>query len=303
MDTLNFHHLRYFWMVAREGGLVQAGKVLRLSHPTLSAQIHALEDQLGEKLFEKVGRKLALTDAGRLAFRYAEEIFGLGRELADAVQGRATGRSPRLEVGVADVLPKLVVRRLLQPALALPEPVRLVCREGTFDRLLADLSRHALDLVIADSPVPSGSLVRAHHHLLGESGISFFGTPALVAGRRRGFPRSLDGAPVLLPAESLAQRRALEQWFDRHGIRPRIVAEIEDAALLKTFGADGAGLFPAPAVVAEEVEAQFGVQLLGAAEGVTERFFAISAERRLANPAVLAITRAAHRELFAPHRG
>jgi LysR family transcriptional activator of nhaA len=299
MDTLNYHHLRYFWIVAREGGLVQAGKVLRLSHPTLSAQIHALEDHLGEKLFTKVGRRLALTEAGRLAYRYAEEIFGLGRELAEAVQGKVVGRQARLEVGVADVLPKLVVQRLLAPALALPAPVRLVCREGSFDRLLADLSRHAVDLVLADSPVPSGSAVRAHHHLLGESGIAFFGTPALVGPRRRGFPGSLDGAPMVLPAESLAQRRALNAWFEKEGVRPRIVAECEDAALLTTFGGDGAGLFPATAVVAGEVEAQYGVQLLGAAEGVVDRFYAISIERRLANPAVVAITRAAHQELFA----
>ncbi len=301
--TLNYNHLRYFWVVAREGGLVQAGKALRLSHPTLSTQVHALEDHLGEKLFTKVGRRLVLTEAGRLVYRYAEEIFGLGRELAEAVQGKVAGRQARLEVGIADVLPKLVVQRLLQPALAVPEPVRLVCREGSFDRLLADLSRHALDIVLADSPVPSGSAVRAHHHLLGESGIAFFGTPALVGPRRRGFPGSLDGAPVLLPTESLAQRRALNQWFDRHGVRPRIVAEFEDAALLMTFGADGAGLFPAPAVVAAEVEAQHGVQRLGAAEGVSERFYAISVERRLANPAVVAVTRAAHEELFAPRRG
>jgi LysR family transcriptional activator of nhaA len=303
MQTLNYNHLRYFWVVAREGGLVQAGKVLRLSHPTLSAQIHALEDALGEKLFTKVGRKLALTEAGRLAFRYAEEIFGLGRELVEAVQGKVVGHQARLEIGIADVLPKLVVQRLLQPALALPEPVRLVCREGSFDRLLADLSRQALGLVLADSPVPSGSAVRAHHHLLGESGIAFFGTATLAGARRRGFPGSLDGAPVLLPAESLAQRRALNQWFERHRVRPRIVAEFEDAALLMTFGAQGAGLFPAPAVVAREVGEQYGVQLVGEAEGVAERFYAISVERRLADPAVLAITRAAHQELFAPRRG
>ncbi len=184
MDTLNYNHLRYFWVVAREGGVVQAGRALRLSHPTLSAQVHMLEDQLGEKLFTKVGRKLVLTDVGRTAYRYAEEIFGLGRELVDAVHGKGGGRQVRLEVGVADVLPKLVVSQLLQPALGLADPVRLVCREGSFDRLLAELGQHALDIVIADSPVPSGSAVRAHNHLLGESGFGFFGSAALVAPRR-----------------------------------------------------------------------------------------------------------------------
>ena len=299
VDTLNYNHLRYFWVVAREGGVVQAGRALRLSHPTLSAQVHMLEDHLGEKLFTKVGRKLVLTDVGRTAYRYAEEIFGLGRELVDAVHGKGGSRQMRLEVGVADVLPKLVVSRLLQPALGLPDPVRLVCREGSFDRLLAELGQHALDIVIADSPVPSGSAVRAHNHLLGESGIGFFGSAALVAPRRKGYPGSLDGAPVLLPAENLSVRRSLNQWFDRHGVRPRIVAEFEDSALLKAFGADGLGLFPAPVVVAKQVEAQHETQLLGVAEGVVERFYAISIERRLVNPAVLAITRAAHEDLFA----
>jgi LysR family transcriptional activator of nhaA len=302
LQALNFNHLRYFWVVAREGGLVQAGKVLHLSHPTLSTQIHALEDALGEKLFTKAGRRLALTEVGRVAYRYAEEIFGLGNELVDAVQGRAAGRPAKLVVGVADVLSKLLVRRLLQPAVAASETVRLVCREGSFDRMLADLAQHALDVVIADSPVPSGSAIRAHTHLLGECGVALFGSAALVGPRRRGFPGSLDRAPVLLPAESLSLRRALNQWFDRHGIRPRVVAEFEDAALLNTFGADAVGIFPGPAAVAGEIEAQYGVQLLGIAEGVSERYYAITVERRLANPAVLAITRAAHQEVFAGRR-
>jgi LysR family transcriptional activator of nhaA len=297
LETLNFHHLRYFWVVAREGGLVPAGRVLRLSHPTLIAQIHQLEDQLGEKLFSKAGRKLALTEVGRVAFRYADEIFGLGRELVDAVQGRAGRAPPRLDVGVVDALPKLVVRRLLQPALALPAPVRLACREGPFAGLLAALAQHELDIVIADSPVPSGSPIRAHHHLLGGSGVGFFGTPALARAHLPGFPGSLDGAPFLLPAEHLTLRRSLDQWFQARALRPRLVAEFADSALLKAFGADGAGLFPAPLAVAKEVERQHHVRLLGPADGVTERFYAISMERRLQNPAVLAITRAAHQSL------
>jgi LysR family transcriptional regulator, transcriptional activator of nhaA len=298
-ETLNYHHLLYFWVVAREGGLVPAGKVLRLSHPTLSAQIHALEDQLGEKLFSKVGRKLVLTDVGRVTLRYAEEMFGLGRELVEVVQGKSSGRLLRLDVGVLDVLPKLAIRRLLEPALRLPEPVRLVCHEGGFDRLLADLSEHALDIVVADSPVPSGASVRAHHHLLGECGVSFFAAPALARAYRSGFPGSLGAAPVLLPAESLSLRRSLNQWFDKHGIAPRIVAEFEDSALLEVFGAEGVGVFPAPAAVEKEVEARYGVACLGRADGVVERFYAISVERRLKNPAVLAILHAAHHHVFA----
>lgn len=298
MEWLNYHHLLYFWTVAREGGLVQAGKVLRLSHPTLSAQIHALEDRLGEKLFVKVGRKLTLTEVGRVAFRYADEIFGLGRQMVDAVKGRSSGQPLRLAVGIADVVPKLVVRQLLQPALTLPEPVRLVCSEDGYERLLADLALHLIDLVISDAPVPSGSSIRAFNHLLGESGVTFFGTSALVKRYQRGFPGSLDGAPMLLPLETVTLRRSLDHWFDKHQIKPFIVGEFEDSALMKVFGGDGVGLFPAPTVVAEKVVAQYGVRILGRAEEVRERFYAISVERRLKNPAVIALTEAARHELF-----
>lgn len=297
-EWVNYHHLLYFWVVAREGGLVPAGKVLRLSHPTLSAQIHALERHLGEKLLAKVGRKLALTEVGRVVFRYADEIFTLGREMVDTVKGRSTGQPIRLEVGVVDVVPKLVVRRLLEPALALPEPVRLVCHEATYDKLLPDLALHALDIVIADAPVPSGSSVRAFNHLLGETSVSFFAVKSLASSMKRRFPASLDGAPVLLPLENSALRRALNQWFDRNDIRPRVVAEFEDSALLKVFGADGVGVFTAPTVVADEVCRQYGVSVLGHAPEVKERFYAISVERRLKHPAVVAITDNARQDLF-----
>jgi LysR family transcriptional regulator, transcriptional activator of nhaA len=302
MAWLNYHHLFYFWTVAREGGLVPAGKVLRLSHPTISAQVHALEAQLGEQLFEKVGRRLALTELGRVVYRYADEIFSLGREMVDTLKGRATGGPLRLDVGIADVVPKLVVQRILAPATALDTPVRLVCREDRSERLLADLAVHTLDLVIADAPVPPGSNVRAFTHLLGESGVSFFATPALAASLRRGFPRALDGAPMLLPLENLTLRRALNQWFDTHGIRPRVVGEFEDSALQNVFGADGAGVFPAPTVVADEVVRQHGVVPIGRTDAVRERFYAISVERRLKNPAVLAISTAARRALFTTRR-
>jgi LysR family transcriptional activator of nhaA len=298
MDWLNYHHLRYFWTVAREGSLVAAGKVLRLSHPTLSAQIHALEDQLGEKLFVRVGRRLALTEMGRVVYRYAEEIFSLGRDMVDTVKGRASGQPLRLDVGIADAVPKLVVRRLLQPALSLPEPVRLVCYEDAYEKLLADLALHTLDIVISDAPVPPGSSVRAFNHLLGETGVSLFGTKSLASTYRRGFPKSLDGAPWLLPLENLTLRRSLNQWFDRHDIKPRIVAEFEDSALLKVFGADGVGIFPAPTVMESDVIRQYGVRVLGRAPEVRERFYAISVERKLKNPAVVAISDAARHEIF-----
>jgi LysR family transcriptional activator of nhaA len=302
LEWVNYQHLLYFWVVAREGGLVPAGKLLRLSHPTLSAQIHALEGRLGEKLFTKVGRKLALTDVGRVVFRYAEEIFTLGREMVDTVRGRSTGQPLKLDVGVVDVVPKLIVRRLLQPAMSLPEPVRIVCYENSYEKLLADLTLHTLDIVIADSPVPSGSSVRAFNHLLGETEVCLFGTKSLASTFRKGFPKSLEGAPMLLPLESSPVRRSLNQWFARHGVRPKIVAEFEDSALLKVFGADGIGLFPAPAAVEDEVCRQFGVQLVGRAPEVKERFYAVSVERRLKNPAVVAITETARHEVFASGR-
>ena len=298
MSWLNYHHLLYFWVVAREGGLVPAGKVLRLSHPTISAQIRTLEEQLGQKLFRKVGRKLELTEVGRTAFRYADEIFSLGREMVDVVKGNAAGQHARLEVGIADVVPKFIVRRLMQPALELADPVRLLCHEDAFERLLADLALHHLDLVIADAPVPPGSNIRAFNHLLGETAVSWFASRSLVQAYKRGFPRSLDGAPFLLPLENLSLRRSLDAWFEAQGVKPRIVAEFEDSALLKAFGSDGVGIFPAPTVVADEVVSQYGVQLLGEVDGVTERFYAISIEKRLKNPAVLAICNAARHELF-----
>lgn len=299
MEWVNYHHLLYFWVVAREGGLVAAGKVLRLSHPTLSAQIHSLEDHLGEKLFTKVGRKLALTETGRVVFRYADEIFTLGREMVDTVKGRSTGGPLRFDVGIADVVPKLVVRRLLQPALTLPEPVRLVCYEESYEKLLADLALHSLDIVISDAPVPTGSSIRAYNHLLGETSVSFFGTAELVKTYKKRFPASLNGAPVLLPLETLTLRRSLNLWFDKNAIKPRVVAEFEDSALLKVFGGDGVGLFPAPTVVENEVMSQYGVQLLGRVKEVRERFYAISVERRLKHPAVVAISEAARHEFFA----
>lgn len=302
MDSLNYHHLRYFWVVAREGGLVPAGKVLRLSHPTLSTQVHALERQLGHKLFAKAGRKLVLTEVGRVVYQYADEIFNLGREMTEAVAGRTIGRALRLNVGIADVVPKLVVRRLLQPALSLPEPIRLACYEASFDKLLGDLAAHTLDVVLSDAPVPPGSNVRAFDHLLGETGVSFFATKALARAHRRGFPRSLDGAPMLMPLESLTLRRSLSEWLARHRITPRVVAEFEDSALLKVFGGDGLGIFAAPTVVEKEVSADYRVEVVGRASEIRERYYAISVERRLEHPAVIAITGAARELLVSSKR-
>ncbi|MCA1826745.1 MAG: transcriptional activator NhaR [Myxococcales bacterium] len=300
MEWVNYHHLLYFFTVAREGGLARAGQILRLSHSTLSEQIHSLEDRLGEKLFARAGRKLVLTEMGRVVYRYAEEIFALGNEMLDTVKGRPTGLPARLNVGIVDAVPKRVVNRLLQPALRRPEAVRLVCRENSFDRLLADLSLYAFDVLIADAPVPSGSNVKAFSHLLGESGVTFFGVPRLATRLRRGFPRSLEGAPLLLHTRNTAVRRALDRWFDGNGLHPRVIAEFEDDALLSAVGATGRGLFPAPTVVEADIVRQLGVQAVGRVEQVRLHYYALSIERRIRNPFVAAICERARDELFGP---
>jgi LysR family transcriptional activator of nhaA len=300
VEWLNYHHLLYFWLVAREGGLGPAARILRLQRPTLSAQIHALEESLGQELFRRVGRGLVLTDVGRAVYRYADEIFALGRELQAAVKGGALGaRDLRLNVGVADVVPKLVVRRLLAPVWTLAQPVRLVCFEDTHERLTAQLAAHELDVLIADAPLPPAAPVRAYNHLLGESAVALFGA-ARFAALKRGFPRSLDGVPMLLPLEGAPLRRAIDQWLEATGVRPHIVAEFEDSALLKAFGQSGVGVFAAPAAVEKEVARQYGVMRLGRLAGVNERFYAISAERRIQHPAVAAIQRAASELMPAP---
>lgn len=305
MEWLNYHHLLYFWHVAREGGLTPAGRTLRVSHPTLSAQIKALERRLGAPLFRREGRRLALTDTGQMALRYADEIFSLGREMTRAIEGHGPGAPMRLVVGVTDAVPKLLVRRLLSPAFdvgRVDAPVRVVCHEGDVSRLLADLAAHRLDVVIADTPVPPGSPVRAFTHLLGESGISWLGPAALVERHRRRFPAGLDGAPVILPVESLPLRRALDAWFDAHQIRPRVVAECEDSALVKEFGAGGAGLFPAPTAIEQDLVRQLQVRVAGRVPSITERFYAITAERRLQHPAVVAISQAARQDVLTRQR-
>ncbi|OFX21908.1 MAG: LysR family transcriptional regulator [Anaeromyxobacter sp. RBG_16_69_14] len=298
MEWLNYHHLLYFWVVAKEGSIARATRELRLAQPTISGQIHRLEEVLGEKLFARKGRNLELTEIGRVVFRYAEEIFALGRELQDTLKGAPVGRPLTLVVGVADVVPKLIARRLLEPALKVSEPVHLVCREDKPDRLLAELAVHELDIVLADAPVSPSLRVRAFNHLLGECDVVFLAAPKLAATHRRGFPRSLDGAPLLLPTENTALRRSLDQWFTTHDIRPRVVGEFEDSALLKEFGQTGLGIFPAPSVIVDEVRGQYRVRLVGRLEEVRERFYAISVERKLKHPTVVAISQEAREKIF-----
>lgn len=299
MAWLNYHHLLYFWTVAREGSITRATQKLHLTQPTISAQIKTLEDSLGERLFTRQGRKLVLTDVGQVVFGYAEEIFGLGRELQDVLAGRPTGRPTRLQVGIAEQVPKLMAHRLLAPVLSLPDPPQLICREDKIERLFADLSAHALDVVLSDTPLSHQAKAKAFNHLLGETGVTVFGTAALVEKYRRGFPASLADAPFLLPAEGTTLRRSLDAWFEREQCEPRVAGEFSDSALLKAFGQGGLGLFAAPTVISGEVRRQFEVKALGELEGLRESFFAVTVERRLRHPAVIAISEAARQRLFA----
>lgn len=299
MHQLNYHHFMYFWLVVREGGIQAASRKLRLAHPTVSVQIKQLEERLGQPLFDRTGRKLALTDAGQLAYRYADEIFSLGQEFLDALEGQPVGRPVELVVGVSDVMPKLIVRKLLDPALHLETPVRLTCLEDRFDRLLGGLGTHEIDVVLADTPCPPGSGVKAFNHLLGECGVAFFAAKRLAPRIRARFPNSLDGAPILMPAGDTALGRAVAQWFESKGIRPEIMAEFNDSALMKAFGQDGVGVFPFPEVTEADVKRQYAVQIVGRVEEMRARFYAISPERRLKNAAVVAVCETARDELFA----
>ncbi len=302
VPSLNYKHLLYFWTVARTGSIARACKELHVTQPAVSAQLQKLEQQLGEPLFARRGRGLVLTEAGRTAFQYADEIFSLGRELADTLRGRPTGKPMRLTVGVTDAFPKLLAYRILSPALRMERPVRLVLQDDRPERLFAELSTHELDLVLADAPLPPTAPVRAYNHLLGECGVTFFAAPALAEAHADGFPASLDGAPVLLPTEGTTLRRGLAQWLDSSGVRPDIVAEVGDSALLKSFGQAGIGIFAVPSAIEAEVRRQYGVAVVGRAEEIRERFYAISIERKLKHPAVIAITQAAREGLFSPPR-
>jgi LysR family transcriptional regulator, transcriptional activator of nhaA len=298
VEWLNYHHLLYFWVVAKEGSIARASAELRLAQPTISGQIRALEESLGEQLFERKGRGLVLTERGRIVFRFADEIFRLGRELTETLRGLPGRHVTRFTVGVADVVPKLIAHRLLEPALAISPPVRLICYEDTPERLLAELSMHHLDLVLSDAPLGQKAKVRAYNHLLGECGVTLFGAPSLASTYQRGFPESLDGAPLLFPTEGTTLRRSLDQWCEAQGIRPAVVAEFQDSALLNVFGQRGAGLFPAPSAIEKEVATQYEVRVVGRIDAIREHFFAISVERKIRNPAAIAISEAARRDLF-----
>jgi LysR family transcriptional activator of nhaA len=298
MEWLNYHHLFYFWTVVRAGSIHKAAAELRVSAPAISTQLKVLEDQLGEKLLTRSGRRLVLTETGRTVYGYAEDIFVLGRELLDVVKNRPIGRPLRLDVGVVDVMPKIVVQTLLAPAMRIREPVRLVCREASSDQLLARLATHELDVVLSDSPMDPSVKIRAYSHLLGECGVVFVAGAKSAAHYRRKFPQSLEGAPMFLPTENTALRRNLDYWFESKRIRPQVIAEFEDYALLRAFGESGAGVFPMPSAVQNQIRRQKGVRMVGITNEVRTQFYAISAERKLQHPAVVAIRDAARSELF-----
>jgi LysR family transcriptional activator of nhaA len=300
MEWLNYHHLFYFWVVARTGSIAAASKELRLSHPTISAQVRRLEADLDEKLFERKGRNLALTDAGRVAFRYADEIFSLGHEFLDTVRGRANPQQVRLVVGVSDVLAKSLVHRILEPAFHLEEPVRVICREDrSTEAFMGELATHGVDVVLSDAPAPQAGPIRAFSHPLGECGSVFFAAPELARSCRWRFPHSLDGVPFLLPAADSTFRRALNRWFAAQAVSPRIIAELDDAALANVLGEAGLGVFVAPEVVEKEIRRRYRVQLVGRTQEIRQRFYAISVERKIRHPAVAAICEVARKHIFA----
>jgi LysR family transcriptional activator of nhaA len=299
VEWLNYHHLLYFWAVARYGSVVRASAELRLAQPTISGQVRRLEDVLGEKLFDRVGRNLVLTDVGRTVFRYADEIFSLGQDLMGTLKGRPSARPLRLTVGVSDALPKVLVQRLLEPAFHIGHPIQLVCRE---DRVVEDflgaLAGQELDLVLADRPLGPGVAVHAFNHLLGECGTTFLASGKLARAYRKGFPRSLNGAPFLLPAGHATVRRALDQWFEASRVRPAVLAEFDDSALMFAFGEEGKGIFPAPTVFEAEFRRLYNVEVVGHVKPLGQHFYAISVDRRIQHPAVVAIIKAARREVF-----
>jgi LysR family transcriptional activator of nhaA len=298
MEFLNYHHLRYFWVVAREGGLTKAAGKLHVSQPTISAQIHALEGVLGEKLFRRSGRNLRLTDVGQHVLSYAEEIFSIGQDLLSSVKQRPTSRPLRLHLGVADALPKLVTYRIIEPIFSLEQPVQVSCWETKLSDMLVELAAYRLDIVLADEPASSGVNARIFNHLLGECGVTFCAEATLARKLQRGFPKSLNGAPALLPMANTGLRRSIEKWFHANGIRPRLVGEFEDPALLHVFAFHGLGFIPVATLVAKEAATRFGFGFVGRTDACRQRFYAITPERRLTHPIVTAITSGARKRLF-----
>jgi LysR family transcriptional activator of nhaA len=297
VEFLNYHHLRYFWAVAQEGGLRRAAARMRVSQPTISAQLGALESMLGQKLFRRSPRGLALTETGQRAFSFAQEIFALGQELVQSVKQPPQARPLRIHIGIADSVPKLVSHEIIKPIFRMEQPVQATCMQGKTADLLAQLAVYRLDLVLADEAAPSSLHVKAFNRLLGECGVSFCAAPALARKLRRRFPESLDRSPVLLPTAS-PLRRSLEKWFQTRRLRPRLAAEYDDAALMKVAAAEGLGFFALPNLALAETLSRYGFEVIGEAPECREQFYAISSDRRISHPGVAAITSSARRRLF-----
>lgn len=298
METLNYHHLHYFWRSVRAGGITQAARELHVSAPAVSSQLKELQDFVGEPLFSRSGRRLVLTDMGRTVYDYAEDIFSLGRELMDTIRNRPTGRPIRVDIGVADVLPKMIAQWLIEPALRLREPVRIVCREATSEQLIARLGTLELDVVLSDSPADPSRTFRAFNHLLGESGVAIVGIGKVLRQVKGSFPQCLSGLPMLVPTENTAMRRDLDYWFETNQLRPRIVGEFEDYALLRAFAQSGTALFPVLTAFLKQLQHQDNIVSIGTIPDLRLRFYAISAERKIKHPAVNAICDSARRHLF-----
>lgn len=299
IKPLNYRHLYYFWVVAKEGGVSRAAERLGVAVQTISTQISQLEQEIGKALLAPQGRRLVLTEAGQMALSYADQIFMLGEQMQEALAEDDVGSTMRLTVGISDSLPKLTAYRLLEAALGLPKRVRMTCFDGKFESLLADLALHKFDVVLTDRPVSTGGSLRVFSHPLGECRIMFFGVRELAARYNRDFPACLNGAPILLPTRNNALRGRLDQWFERHNLQPDIVGEFEDSALLKTFGRSGLGLFPAPSALADDIAAQFNAEPVGLVTEVSEQFYAISADLKIRHPAVEAILTAPFKSLSA----
>lgn len=295
---LNYRQLHYFWVVAKTGSIVRACEQLNLTPQTVSGQISLLEQTFGVELFKRVGRQLELTETGRVALPYAEQMFQLGGELEAVLRAQPDEQQILFRVGVADVVPKSIVYRLIAPTMSLSESIRISCREDQLERLLADLAIQRLDLVISDSPMPSHLDIKGYSQKLGECGISFFATRSLAQTHGLDFPHGMQGAPLLIPGQQTVVRSRLMRWFAEQNVQPKIVGEFDDSALMKAFGKSGSGIFIAPSVIADEVMEQYDVELIGQTDAVTESFYAISVERKVKHPGIVAITEGARRQLF-----
>jgi len=298
MRHLNYSHLQYFWAVAHEGSVVKAAELLHITPQTISGQIRLLEEAIGQPLFNRVGRRLVLSEMGHVVLEYADEIFSIGAELSQVVREQTSASPSRLGVGIVNSIPKLIAERIVAPALIDEESVRIRCQEASLEQLLGELSVHKLDVVLSDQPMPQGLSLRAFNHRLGESGLAFFSQRRIARRYKNAFPRSLHQAPILLPSPHSALRRRLDEWFDANSIVPQIVGEVDDSALLKAFGEAGHGLFAAPSVIEEEICKMYSMTVIGRTDEITEQFFAISPERRIKHPSVVRIIEAARTQLF-----